>query len=104
MRSGLEFLALNLVFGGAMLLAAGPSLTTTHIPELTDVHQELQAECIAIMLDGKPKKEWRSLAVEYAQDSKLCREVMMMPTKTILPMHGGNWRERLDVGRSAVSP
>lgn len=104
MRSGLEFLMLNLVFGGAMLASAGPSLTTTHIPELTDVHQELQAECIAILLDGKPKKQWHPLAVEYAKDDKLCREVMKMPTKTILPMHGGNWRDRLDVGRSVVSP
>lgn len=102
MKNGLSFLLLNLVFGGAMMAAVGPGLT--HVPELTDVHKELQAECIAIMLDGRPKKQWRSLAAEYAKDDKLCREVMQLPTKTILPMRGGNWRDRLDVGRSTVSP
>lgn len=102
MRSGLEFFLANLIFGGSMMLAVGPSLTKRHIPELTDVHQELQAECIAIMLDAKPKKEWRYLAIEYAKDPGLCRRVMSMPTKTILPMHGGDWRDRLDAGRSAM--
>lgn len=102
MRNGVMFLTANLILGGAMLLAAGPSLTKTHIPELTDVHQELQAECIAILLDAKPKKEWRAIATEYAKDAGLCRRVMSMPTKTILPMRGGDWRDRLDVGRSVV--
>jgi hypothetical protein len=90
-----------------ILLAVEPVTQTLLKPkhqEISDVHKEAHAECIAILLDGKPKKEWRALAIEYAADPQLCAKVMLMPDKRLLPMKGGDWRDRLDVGRSVIDP
>lgn len=93
------FLATTTIFVMAMTQAV-----LSHKPELIDIHREAMAECIAIVLDGQPKKAWLPLATEYAKDPGLCKKVMAMPNKINLPMHGSDWRDRLDVGRSAMQP
>lgn len=70
-----------------------------HVPELPDIGREMQAECLAIMLKGVPKQAWLPAARKHAKETLLCHRVLGNPYMHNFPMKGGDWPERLDVGR-----
>lgn len=70
-----------------------------HVPELSNVGREAQAECIAIMLRNVPRRDWLPAARKHAREIGLCRRVLGNPYMHDFPMKGAGWMERLDVGR-----
>lgn len=83
----------------AIALASSAPAVGGHVPELPDIGREMQAECLAIMLQGVPKHAWLPAARKHAKEEGLCHRVLGNPYMHDFPMKGGNWLERLDVGR-----
>lgn len=102
---------LSPMFVGVMMMSSAACLITAHTAysrhrhhsEILRVDRELRAECIAILLRNRPRKQWMPLAIEWRDDPSICKQAMDFEPHD-LPMKGDNWLDRLDVGREVMEP
>ena len=92
-------------FGACLALPLGIAayVQHQHEQELVPQENELRAECIAVLLNGVPRKDWLEYAIESKDDPYVCK--MAMETRpNDEPGDGPEWDLRIHIGRSVINP
>lgn len=104
-QTDLGVLVAILSFGAlvALPLVIAASVQHGHRVELENMHDELHAECIAVILGHRPRETWLDVAIEFRDDPYVCKYAMEHYPDD-LPMRGEDWQRRLDISRSVINP